>query len=166
MSNIQFKEILLIVILFFYPSFVLSHCPLCTAGTGILAILAKELGVKTEVLGIFIGAFSIALGFWISRLIKKRFPFKTTILLTLSFFTTLFPLRSLFKDIGAINFLNQIYFLDRFILGSIVGAFLMIISPPLSKKLSQVLQGKNIPFQTLLITFALLILVSLLFQIL
>jgi hypothetical protein len=60
------KIFFLFAILIFLPSFVFGHCPLCTVGTGILAILAREMGVKTEVLGIFIGAFSVALGFWTS----------------------------------------------------------------------------------------------------
>jgi hypothetical protein len=126
---------------------------------------SKEVGVKTEVVGVFTGAFSVALGFWISRIMKRNFPLKTLILIFFSFSLTIFPLKPLFNELGLLKipFFNLDYFYDKFILGSVIGGVLMVISPPLSRNITQ-RRGKSFPFQTLLITFALLILTSLLFQ--
>src|SRR3989344_4207602 len=72
---------------------VMAHCPLCVAGAMAAAGGASYLGVSNIVIGLFIGAFAVSVGFWVSRLIKKRYvPLQSTLLILLSYFLTILPL--------------------------------------------------------------------------
>src|SRR3990172_1231972 len=50
-----------------------AHCPLCVLGAGAVATTATFLGVDDIVIGVSIGAFALALGLWISNVVKKKF---------------------------------------------------------------------------------------------
>ncbi|MEM1974214.1 MAG: hypothetical protein QXN68_05450 [Thermoplasmata archaeon] len=194
----RYKIILLIFI--FLPIFVFAHCPLCTAGAGIGAIIAKELGTKSSAIGVWIGGFSVALGWWLSNILQVgsldapvwpplRFgsnirPRPTRIslanlakflIILISFLSVVLPLRLYFYETGSFylylfgdygSLFNRTYVYDKFLLGSILGGLVILISPLLNKKLSQLRQGRTFPYQRLVITFLLLILLSILFQIL
>lgn len=164
------------------PKFALAHCPLCTAGVGIAALGAAWLGVSTIVIGVFVGAFAIAAGLWFGRIIEKRFfknssPQRTKIIkagvVIVSYLTTIIPLTPLFKDYSAIyislggdygSILNRTYLIDRFIIGSIVGGVLVCVSPTISNSIKQFRNGKLFPYQGVLITFALLLLASVIIE--
>lgn len=153
----------------------LAHCPLCTIGAGLVAGGAAWLGVKYAVIGIFLGAFSFALGFWISTMIKKKYiPYQNWVLGLISFLTTILPLRPLLEDYGSLfislsgdygSLLNRTYLIDKFFVGSLAGAIILMISPYISKALTKSRKGKMLwSYQGMAITFALLIFAGLITQ--
>lgn len=46
------------------PRATFAHCPLCTIGAGAAAVGAAWLGVSYMVIGVFLGAFGLAIGLW------------------------------------------------------------------------------------------------------
>lgn len=174
MKNIaKALQILLSVNLFLWPGTVLAHCPLCTAGAGILAVIAASIGISTIVIGLFIGAFSLALGIWLSRSIRKKYiKHQGIIVTTIIFAGTILPIMPLIREYRPLyisivgeygTLLHNTYILNLYLLGAIMGAFLLLISPYLSKNLTK-LTGKKIPFQNMIITFSLLIIFGLVLQ--
>src|SRR3989338_1201458 len=130
-----------------------AHCPLCTAGAAVAAGGAVWLGVNEAVVGIFIGAFAVSMGLWFSRIIKRKFiPFQKTAIVLLSFLTTVIPMLALFNssiyplylsyfgDYGSL--FNRTYVINLFLVFSILGGILTTMTPMLSRKLSQIRQGK------------------------
>ena len=169
-------------LLAFFPSLVLvesayAHCPLCTIGAAAAAGGAAWLGVSKIVIGIFIGAFAVSIGWWISNIIKKQYlPFQRLLIILFSFITTIFPLLGLevMKSIyplyislagGYGSLLNRTYILNLFLVGSIIGGFIVSITPWLSRKITTIRNGKMIPYQGITLTFALLIATSLIFEV-
>lgn len=156
------------------PSAAFAHCPLCVAGTGALAVFAASIGVPTSVIGVFVGALALALGLWISRMVKKKYiRHQNALLAAVIFLTTIIPIMpfvneyrsfSLFivGDYGSL--LNRTYLINNFLLGAIVGGILLLIAPWVSQRLTELRKGKMLPYQGLGITFGLLIAAALLFQ--
>jgi hypothetical protein len=157
------------------PKAAFAHCPLCTVGAGALAVLATSLGVSSVVVGIMIGAFSLALGLWIAPMVKKQFvPYQKHILTLLIFLGTVIPIMPLIRDYGPFyislsgeygTLLHNTYTINLFILGVVIGAVIMLISPYISKALTRI-RGQQIPYQGIAITLALLIVASIIVQML
>lgn len=159
----------------FTPNVVSAHCPLCTAGAGALAVLAASLGVSSVVVGILIGAFALALSLWLAGLVKKTYVRNQKSILTLIIFlATVLPIMPLvqayaplyvniFGEYGSL--LHTTYTINLYILGSLIGAFIVATSPYISRFITNV-RGKQLPFQGLSITFTLLIVVAFIAQML
>lgn len=165
------KKILLLALpALLLPQAALAHCPLCTIGAGGLAVFAAWLGVNTITIGLFIGAFALALGLWIGRLIPKKYiPHQTKALAALSFLTIALPLLPMMQDYTSIyvslggeygSLFNRTYLINRFLLGSLIGAGLLLLAPFISKKLVLLRKGRLLPFQGIGITIFLLLGVS------
>ena len=160
-------------ILFFMPITALAHCPLCTAGAGVLAGVASYLGISTIVVGVLVGAFSLALGLWLAGLVRRRFiPYQYPVLVGVVFLLTVLPIAPLIREYRPLylsmvgeygTLMHNTYAVNLFLLGSAVGALLLWSAPYMSKALSQMI-GRKLPYQGLGITFGVLIGVSLLFQ--
>jgi len=163
--------------LFLFPALFLvlikqsfAHCPLCVVGAASLAVGASYLGVSKAAIGLFIGAFAIAIGWWIAKLIKKQYiPYQKSIIILISFLTTIIPIMPYIK--GAyplyISFLGPYgttYAADLFLSGSLAGGFIVLIAPWLSSTITKLRKGKQIPFQGILLTFFLLIVLSIVIQ--
>ncbi len=143
-----------------------AHCPLCTVGAGAAAAGAMYLGVSTIVIGLFIGAFAISTGYWISKLIKKQyFPYQNIALILASFLLTIIPIMPLipgftpwyiswFGEYGSI--FNRTYLLNNFVVGSIIGASIVSLTPSISKKISDY-RNTTIAFQGVILTLLSLI---------
>ncbi len=150
------------------PGIALAHCPLCTAGAGLAAVIATRFGVSSGATGIFIGAFAVAMGAWISRLLPKKYvPHQETAITAFSFLTTVIPLlplltqySSIYVDIGGAygSWLNRTYLINLFVAGSVLDETLMLISPRLSGWVTNIRQGRQVPYQGIALTFTLLIL--------
>ena len=83
------------------PNVTYAHCPLCTVGAGALAVLAASIGVSSVVVGVLIGAFSLALGFWLSGMVKREYiAFQKHILTTLIFLGTVVPIAPFIREYG------------------------------------------------------------------
>lgn len=149
-----------------------AHCPLCTAGAAGAALFAKWLGMSVLSVGVFIGAFAAALGAWVSRYFPKKFKW---FVIVGSFLLTIVPLAPIMTDYSSIyiswggvygGIFNRTYLVNLFIAGSIIGGLVIMVSPRLSGYLSKLRKGKTFPYQGILLTFAILILLALIFQIL
>ncbi|HLC65430.1 MAG TPA: hypothetical protein VJI46_04890 [Candidatus Nanoarchaeia archaeon] len=142
-----------------------AHCPLCTVGAAAAAGGAAYLGVSNVVIGIFIGAFAVSMGWWVSRLIKRQFVrFQMPLIILLSFATTVIPMMPLIKGyyplyVSVIGDYGGIYLINLFLAGSFAGGFIVSITPWLSKKIGD-LRGNMLPYQGIVLTFLMLILTS------
>ncbi len=153
-------------LLLLFPAAAFAHCPLCTAGAGAAAVGAAWLGIGQTSIGIFVGAFSVAMGLWIARLIKKKYiPHQDLLIAIISFVTTVIPLISLMTDAGSVyvgiygeygSILHNVYLVNRFFVGSIIGAVILVASPYMSSWIKEKRKGKMIPYQGIAITFLLL----------
>lgn len=153
-----------------------AHCPLCTGGAAAAAGAAALLGVKYGAIGVFLGAFAAAMGFWLPRLIKKRYiPHQRRVVFWVVYLSTLLPLIpftrdyssvyiSWFGDYGSIG--NRTYLINWFIVGAVLGSLIVWVSPAISTNITEWRKGKSIRFQGLGITFALLIITAVFFQVL
>ncbi|MBI4155335.1 hypothetical protein HY498_04585 [Candidatus Woesearchaeota archaeon] len=88
------KFLLFFISLISIPS-VYAHCPLCTAATGAAVAVARFYGINDAIVGLFIGAFAISTGLWISNILKKRkisFSYHGLVLSILSLIITIVSL--------------------------------------------------------------------------
>ncbi|MEK6886335.1 MAG: hypothetical protein AABW88_00735 [Nanoarchaeota archaeon] len=165
------KKVLFLPILFLVfikQSF--AHCPLCVMGAATLAMGASYMGVNKAIIGLFIGAFAVAIGWWVARLIKKQFiPHQKLVIILFSFLTTVIPMMSYIS--GAyplyVPFLGQYgttFAIDLFLTGSVLGGFVVLISPWLSEKVTEFRKGKQLPFQGLSLMFVVLLLLGTIIQ--
>ena len=155
------------------PATALAHCPLCTAGAGLVFLGAYWIGVNGLTIGVLMGALALAFGLWMATLLKKKFvPQQDNIIGIFSWATTLIPLQEVFSDYTSIyidwggdygTLFNRTYPLNLYLVGGIVGGLILYMAPWLSRSVSQ-WRGKTIPFQGMIITFVLLILTSLVTQ--
>ncbi len=154
-----------------------AHCPLCTLGAAAVAGGAVWLGVKVIVVGVFIGAFAASMGYWISRLIKKRYiPLQSPLLVAFSFATTVFPLTKVISNDHAVypiyvsllgsygSLLNRTYLLNHFVAGGLIGGLIVIMAPWISRKVSHIRDGRIMPYQGVTITLSLLIISGVIMQ--
>ena len=159
--------------LFFLPLFVIfsmnlvsAHCPLCTIGAGAAAGAAVWLGVSKVVVALFIGAFAMSIGMWFARIIKKQYiPFQKTLIIAGIFLTTVLPLMPFFTAIGPlyIPFIGEYgltYAFNYSLASSLLGGIVAYSTPGISKKISNLRHGKIIPFQGVILTLLLLIIIG------
>lgn len=151
--------------------YVEAHCPLCTFGAIAIAGGAAWLGISNGVIGLFIGAFAVSMGLWISNLVKKEYiPFQRALFVLSSYLLTVLPLLtivgnsaypfyiSLSGDYG--TWLNKTYLINLFLVTSILGGLIVFISPWLSKTISKLRGNRTFPFQGMILTFILLLLIG------
>ncbi len=168
------KIIPFILFLFTSVNYVSAHCPLCTAGALVAAGGAAYFGVSNIIIGLFIGAFAVSIGWWVSRLIKKRYiPYQRFIIIALSFITTVIPLLSTLKEFYPLyismagdygSLLNRTYLINLFLVGSIIGGIMVSLTPFVSKLITKLRKGKVLPFQGIIITLLALIIVGIVIQ--
>jgi len=142
-----------------------AHCPLCTMGAIAAVGGASILGVNQAAIGVFIGAFAASTGWWASTAIQKRgYKIQTSALVLFSFFATILPMLPFMDGIYPLYFsvaggygslLNRTYLLNIFLVGSILGASTVSAAPAISAKIAG-LRKKMLPFQGIILTFALL----------
>src|SRR3989338_799616 len=90
MKNKLSKILTLALIPILLAENVSAHCPLCVIGAG---AAATWLGVKEIVVGLFIGAFAMAMGLWFAKIIKKKYiPYQSFIITALVFLSTIIPI--------------------------------------------------------------------------
>jgi hypothetical protein len=151
-----------------------AHCPLCTIGAGAAAVGAAYLGVSNAAIGVFIGAFAVAIGSWIHKKIKRKFIWgQESLIVIISFATTVLPLLPIITGYTSVyiswvgdygSLFNRTYLINLFLMGSIVGAVIMAVTPAISKRITHI-RKKTLPFQGVTIIFALLIIASIIFQV-
>lgn len=153
-----------------------AHCPLCTAGAGAAAGAAALLGVKYGAIGVFLGAFAMALALWMARLVTKRYlPYQKLLIIGAVYLSTLLPLIPFTRDYSSVfvswggdygSLLNRTYLVNWFIVGAIIGSVIVYATPAISAGLTKLRQGKAVKFQGLMLTFSLLLIPAVLIQVL
>ena len=150
-----------IVAIFIIPS-AYAHCPLCTAAVGAAAISAKYYGMDSSIIGMLIGAFGISTGLWIGLKIKKQyFKFQLPIIILLSYILTVIPLSGIDNDklylpillFGSSGtFLNKVYWPNKILFGSIIGAVLSLAAYLSHNKIKKIRKKVLFPYQGIAIT--------------
>lgn len=153
----------------------LAHCPLCTMGVAAAAGGAAYLGIDKAIIALFVGAFAVSTGWWVGKKIRKKImPFQTAGIVVLSFLLTVLPLLPLLERIyplyisllgGYGTLLNRTYVLNLSLVTSLLGGVVVGITPWLSRKISMLRQRKIFPFQGVLLTIGLLLIVGALLQV-
>jgi len=165
------KYFLPLFIIALVPKAVSAHCPLCTAGAGALAILAASFGVSSVVVGVFVGAFSLALGLWLSSTVKKEYVrLQKLILATLIFLGTVVPIMPFIEHyapfyVPFVGKYGTTYVINLYILGVVIGAIVMSTSPYISVFVTKI-RNRHMPFQGIVITGILLVVISAIIQLL
>ena len=123
---------------------------------------------------LFIGAFAVSMGWWFSRLIKKRYiPYQKTLIIFVVFLLTVLPILPIINFIKPIyislagaygSLLNKTYMLNLSLIGSIFGGLIVSTTPAISKKITHLRKGKIIPFQGVILTLSLLIIIGVVLQ--
>src|SRR3989344_2126707 len=138
-----------------------AHCPLCAGAVGAAAVGASYLGIDNSIVGLFVGAFSISTGLWFARKIKKRyFKFQSFSIMLSSFLFTVIPSAKIVNDLDYISLFDKIYFLDKILIGSIVGGLITLLALYLHEKIKQINGKVIVPYQGVFLTLILLILSS------
>ncbi|HEA46552.1 MAG TPA: hypothetical protein ENH99_02105 [Candidatus Pacearchaeota archaeon] len=161
-------------ILLFLIEKVSAHCPLCTVGAGAAAAGAVWLGVSKVVVALFIGAFAMSMGMWFARFMERRkkyIPFQYSLIIIAVFLLTVWPLIPIVKAIGPlylpfIGAYGKTYAFNYSLASSLLGGLLVFIAPATSRKLTDLRNGKMLPFQGIIITFLLLIIAGGIIQLL
>ena len=154
---------------------VFAHCPLCTIGIAATAGGAAYLGVDKAVIALFVGAFAVSTGWWVGKKMKKQFvPHQNAVIISLSFLLTVIPLLPLLTTVYPLyislagdygSWLNRTYVINLGLITSILGGIVVSITPQLSRKINLIRKGKTIPFQGILLTLGLLIVMSVAIQV-
>lgn len=146
-----------------------AHCPLCTAGAGGAAAFASALGVGLEVVGIFVGAFAVATGFWTASYVSERYVrYQKGLIVVGIYLSIVLPILPLMGEYTGIfvsiageygSVLNRTYLLNTYLVGALFGGTITATTPRLSRALTGI-RGSTIPFQGLALTFGLLVLIA------
>jgi|SRR3989344_6404832 len=161
------KKILAFLPSLFFLNEANAHCPLCTGAVVAGAVGAKYLGLDIAIFGIFVGAFAISLGLWISNKLKSYFKFQSLLIIILSFLLTVLPVLPFVKDTTYLSLflfgepgglLNKVYFVNKLFLGSIIGSMITIFAYYLHNFI-KLKHGKVLfPYQGVVLTILFLIL--------
>ena len=142
-----------------------AHCPLCTAGAGGLAGIASALGVGLEVIGVFVGAFAAATGFWTTKYIDTQYvQYQNHLVVAGVYLSIVVPILPMMTDYTPLYLsvtgeygspLNRTYLINKYVIGAILGGIVTASTPRISSAISEA-RGSTIPFQGLATTFVLL----------
>ena len=157
------NKFILFIFLFFILgiSFVSAHCPLCAGAVGAAAVGASYLGIDNSIVGLFVGAFSISTGLWFAKKMKRKyFKFQSFSIVLSSFLFTVIPSAKIVNDLDYISLFNNIYFLDKILMGSIIGGLITLLALYLHEKIKQVNGKVLVPYQGVFLTLILLIISS------
>ena len=148
---------------------VMAHCPLCTGATIIGVGITRSLGWDDSIVGVFVGAMIISSALWMNNILKKRniggnallritsITIATLVLTFLTFYYAgLFGLGNTYRIFG----------IEKIVFGAISGSLVSIMGFAASNKIKAKNDGKAVfGYQTMIITFAGLILNALVFWI-
>lgn len=158
--------IALLIMLVALAPLVSAHCPLCTAAVGAAAVSAKYYGLDISIIGLLIGAFGISTGLWVGLKIRKQyFKFQLLAIVLGSFLLTVMPLLYLSNDYvylplllfgQAGSFLNSVYWINKVLLGSIIGGLVTLFAYYLHVYIKKINGKVLFPFQGVALTLTFL----------
>lgn len=157
-----------------FLDFVSAHCPLCTAGAAAAAGGAVWLGVSKIVVALFIGAFAMSMGLWFSNIVKKRYiKLQKTLIVLIVFLSTVLPLIPIFSITQPLfislwgnygSLFNRTYLINLSLLSNVFGGLIVFASPHISNSITKLRKGKMLPFQGVVITLLILIVIGVVIQ--
>lgn len=156
----KFKKLLALLPSLIFLKGVSAHCPLCTGAVVAGAIGAKYLGLDIIILGVFVGAFAISTGLWIARKLKNYFKYQNTLIIISSFFLTVIPSLAFVKDMTYISLLSRIFFVNKLLIGSIIGALVTLLAYRLHNYIKLKHGRVLFPYQGVVLTLVLLFIAS------
>lgn len=169
------KSLIITIVAFFStPLITYAHCPLCTAGAAAAGGVAAWLGISSVIIGVFIGGASLLMGWWLAKKIKRKLiPAQDSFLAMIIYLSIVLPIYptigghtslyiSWFGHYGSL--FHNTYLINLFLLGSVVGAIVVLIAPGISRLISNLSQGRRIPFQGVVVTLFLLTVASLVLE--
>ncbi|KXB07010.1 hypothetical protein AKJ51_02220 [candidate division MSBL1 archaeon SCGC-AAA382A20] len=159
--------ILSVAVLFFLfiSDYALAHCPVCTLAVGTGVAAARFYGVDSTIIGVWLGAFIISTGLWLTNLLRSRnlLPNSYTDLQNfLISFLVFLSFAIPFYVSGLIgNPKYTVWGMDKLLLGMVVGSSLSYLGPEISAWIKR-RNGDNVvlPFQGAVIVLILLSLSS------
>lgn len=168
-----FQIAVILLFLLIFTGIASAHCPLCTAGAGAAAVGAAYLGVAKPVLGLFIGALGVSMGWWMAKKIPKQYiTYQRDAIVISSFLLTVIPILPIISQQNAFfigltgsygSLFHNTYMYDMSLLTSIIGGLVVTASPSVSSKITEV-RGKHVDYQGIIVTFITLILLGLIIQ--
>lgn len=156
----NFKKLLALLPSLFFLEEVSAHCPLCTGAVVAGAIGAKYLGLDVLILGIFVGAFAISTGLWIARKLKNYFKYQNTLIIISMFLFTVIPALGFVKDMTYISLLSKVYFVNKLLIGSIIGSIITLFAYHLHNYIKIKFGKVLFPYQGVVLTLVLLFITS------
>lgn len=144
-----------------------AMCPLCTAGAAVGLAIARYYGVDDLVVGLWLGALAVSTALWVNNMVKKKVkrnivPFQGVLIVVTVIASTIVPFYSAGFFNGMPRMVDTIFGINRLVVGTIIGGFIMFIGAPLSNFIKRKRQAA-FPLQTIILTLALLIALSILF---
>lgn len=142
-----------------------AMCPLCTAGAAIGLSIARYYGADDTIIGLLLGALAISTAFWLNNVIKKRIrhviPLQEPLIIIAIIASTIVPFYYAGFFNGMKGMVDTIFGINRLAFGTVVGGIATYAAVPLSALIKK--RTGHIPFQGVIITFSLLIALSVFF---
>ncbi len=160
---------LVAIIGFLFAKQTLAVCPVCTIAVSAGVGLSRWLGIDDIISGLWIGGLIVSLIIWTeSWFDKKNIKFKARIIITtLAYYLlTIVPLffTGLLGNTQNSLFCFCNFYLDKLLLGIIVGSFAFLFSANLYSYLKEKNNGRAyFPFQKVIMPILLLIILSIVF---
>jgi len=157
-----FVLILLSTLLLVKSAFANPACAVCTIAVGASLEIARRLGVDDSVVGVWVGAFLVLLGYWTIKWFDKKnwhFPYRDFLLITLS------VAMIGFMYLGKLSYHSEvvgfIFYLDPFLFSVIIGAVVFICSSHFYQWMKKKNGGHaHFPFEKVFVPVAALFLAS------
>lgn len=149
---------------FLIAKIALAFCPVCTIAVGAGVGLSRWLGVDDTITGIWIGALAVSLISWTINWLNQKnihFKFRRIVIIFCYYLIIISPLY--LTDILG-HPLNQIWGMDKLLLGIILGSLAFLIGILCYYQLKKKNEGRIFfPFQKVVIPVLPLILFSIIF---
>ncbi len=146
-----------------------AMCPLCTASAAIGLGVARYYGIDDIVIGIWLGALAVSTALWVNNIVKKRagakfkvLPIYEALLIAAVIAATIVPFYFAGFFSGMPGMVDTIFGINRLVFGIIVGSLVTFIGAPMSNMVKRK-RNSVFPYQTIIITFLMLIALSALF---
>ncbi|MBI4652805.1 hypothetical protein HY750_00940 [Candidatus Kuenenbacteria bacterium] len=160
---------LIVAISLLFAKQALAVCPVCVIAVGAGVGLSRWLGIDDTITGLWIGGLIISLIIWTEKWFdKKNIKFKAKIAIITLVYYLLIIVPLFFTGILG-NPKNKIlcfchFYLDKLLLGIIVGSFTLWFSINLYSYLKEKNNGRSyFPFQKVVMPILLLIILSIIF---
>lgn len=137
--------------------------------TGAAMIWAALRFADIGVVGVLVGAFGLALGIFIARVLPERYiPRQTQVFGLIAFLAIVVPFRYFVSGFNPvyipISISGNLYLLEKFFLGAFLGGAVLIVAPLICRLLMSIGSSKESPLLDLVLSLGFLALAAYFFQ--